>query len=172
MGWSCSSKAGKTLDAIQQFCHSQTGSSNTWQAGDKSYFFEVGREQPDGAITATIYKFVDNSRCIKSGSLRIEPDGKISRGPKILKDVPVLILSIQEDRATFEFLWEKSRGEPNLDNLWEAVKQSVDSYKPGGLNAHISQSLGYLPYPNSAKIYNLQTGEILASWKAGVFQVW
>lgn len=86
MGWSCTAKAGWVLDTWTDACVKSTDSSNVWETNKGRYMFETGREQHDGAIVGQVYRFVDRSRAIRSGSFRIEPDGTITRAPKFLKD--------------------------------------------------------------------------------------
>lgn len=58
------------------------GSSNSWGDNDGEYhFFERGREQNDGAITGTVYKTFSAVSCRPAGSVRIEPDGTVTRWP-------------------------------------------------------------------------------------------
>lgn len=173
MGWSCNKLAGLTLDAIKDFCYAQSGISNVFASNGNRYMIEISRrEHRDGAITGTIYKYLENDRVKKSGSLRIEGDGKVSSGPAVLKHLPVYVLGIKEDRATFETHWESKRGEPTQDNLMKAVQESIDSYKEGGCNAHIARAIGHIPYPIEAWIKKLNTGERVCEWKAGAFQVY
>lgn len=87
MGWSSSKAAGDVLDCWSDFCRKQTGSSNVFMVGDKRYFFEASRkEHSDGAITGDIMKYVSETHVRKTDSFRIEGNGKVSRGPKILRD--------------------------------------------------------------------------------------
>lgn len=88
MGYSANVAACYAQDKIIELLQSENGScggsSNTWgfQEGD-NWFFERGREQHDGAITGTIYgpspKGKGFSR--KVGSVRIEPNGNVTRWP-------------------------------------------------------------------------------------------
>lgn len=89
MGWSYARAAGKTMDLWQNACRKNCGSQNKWQeANGKTYFFENSRiEHPDGAITGSIYLIHQmGDRCHRVGSFRIEPNGRISRAPKFLRD--------------------------------------------------------------------------------------
>lgn len=61
-------------------------------------------------------------------------------------------------------------GRPTVANLERYVFAYVDSLKAGGVNAHISESLGYIPIPHSARIVRQKTGRIVASWQAAMFQ--
>lgn len=88
MGWSCNAKAGNVLNAWQDACAAQNGSSNVFTTARGKYFFEVSRtEHLDGAITGTVQKWIPGTSFVKpSGSFRIEGDGSVTRGPKSLKD--------------------------------------------------------------------------------------
>ena len=58
----------------------------------------------------------------------------------------------------------------------QALEQWIYSYAKslelGGVNQHISLSLGHIPYPNKARIVRQSNGEVVAEWKAGLFQVY
>ena len=55
--------------------------------------------------------------------------------------------------------------------LEEWIHSYAHSLESGGVNSHISTALGYIPYPCKASVVRQSTGEIVASWKAGMFQV-
>lgn len=78
MGYSSTAKASYTLDAIGKLIAAKT--SNGMPDGG---FYEVGREQADGAITGTVYRTWPALplRCERRGSFRIEPDGAVKRFP-------------------------------------------------------------------------------------------
>lgn len=83
MGWSCTAKAGLTLDGISKLFQ---GSSNTWTTEKGTFFFETGRENSEGAITGQVWKMIvwqGEDRIKRSGSFRIEPDGIIARFPHL-----------------------------------------------------------------------------------------
>lgn len=85
MGYSATVKAyfaQDTMLALLQAAHGDCGgTSNSWGDRDGSYhFFERGREQNDGAITGTVY-VTNGKTCRPAGSIRIEPDGKVTRWP-------------------------------------------------------------------------------------------
>src|SRR4051812_48515125 len=144
MGWGCTAKAGYRLSAIQDwtYAHGGLGSQNSWRdpKGNR-YFFEVGREQRDGAITATIFKWVDDTHARRSGSLRIEPDGRGFRGPAILKNV--LAYEIVVDGISMEWLAPQDGEEVTGDSLWNYLLLNSWSYYPGGINYGTSKALGY-----------------------------
>ncbi len=65
------------------------------------------------------------------------------------------------------------RGKASEKALEEYVKSYAKSLEAGGCNAHISKGLGYIPYPNNARIEtNEKYPAVIATWKAGMFQVW
>ncbi len=80
MGYSCTSAANEVLEKISDVCYKQTKSANSYIKGKNTYMWEIGRENADGAITGTVSKFLPNGYVIKSGTFRIEPNGKITRG--------------------------------------------------------------------------------------------
>ena len=87
MGYSCTAAAAYASDVIMEILHETSTpetarTSNSWSVGDETYFFECGRERPDGAITGTVYRNLpDGQHCRKAGTVRIEPDGIITRYP-------------------------------------------------------------------------------------------
>jgi len=83
MGWSCTAKAMRTLDHIEdELCGDTEHGSNAWAERKHVYFFEIGDEQRDGAITGSIWRFTsDGQHATRSQSFRIEPDGRLARGP-------------------------------------------------------------------------------------------
>jgi hypothetical protein len=131
-------------------------------------FFEVSRrEHRDGAITGVIQRF-DGEYCTKAGTFRIEPDGSIRRAPKVLKDVPALILYVDGSPQ----VW-KGTTTPTDDDLRTHIKgKHVEQYLAGGVNAHIATILGRIPYPLKAEIVNLDTGATVATWQAATFECW
>ena len=63
-------------------------------------------------------------------------------------------------------------GRPTNANLERVVLAFGKSLEIGGANEGVSWSLGYIPYPTSARIVRPATRELMASWSAGAFQVW
>lgn len=87
MGYSCTAIAGfsqSAMEKILQESHPQ-GPSNTWVRKGSTYFHEQGRENNDGAITSQVMKMVAINRARNCGSIRIEPDGTITRWPTTTK---------------------------------------------------------------------------------------
>lgn len=103
MGYSCTAAASKTEGLWEKACREQTGSSNVFRqrlrgGPTRTFFYERGKEQDDGAITGPVFEFVTRAgRPIagdvntagglakRSGSYRIEPDGTVTRAPAFLK---------------------------------------------------------------------------------------
>jgi len=86
MGWSCRADAGRTLDAWRALCVESTGSSNTWETRRGFYFYDIGREHDDGAITGTVFRMISGGMARGAGSFRINGDGTVARGPALLKE--------------------------------------------------------------------------------------
>ena len=89
MGWSCTTKAGDTMQKIFDAIARNFGSQNQWE--DKKgtqYFWEVGHtEHDDGHISGDVYRcYEQNGKplCCKSSSIYINPDGSIRRAPASL----------------------------------------------------------------------------------------
>ena len=68
-------------------------------------------------------------------------------------------------------LW---RGRATYKRLEDYVMTYAESRKPGGCNAHISEGLGYIPYPKHAQIEYNNPGYpvIVVEWNAPMFMVW
>lgn len=95
MGYSAAAAAFDTLNTFDN--HGTDRSGNVWEYNGSRYFFERGRENSDGAITGTIFRFVGTDSAVRVGSFRINPDGTIARAPFGLRNcltqrvaVPVL----------------------------------------------------------------------------------
>lgn len=85
MGWSCNADAARTLDRWTARCIESTGSSNIWESPNGRFFIELSREEhDDGAITGSVWRMVDEKRCQRVGSFRINGDGTVARGPSFL----------------------------------------------------------------------------------------
>lgn len=85
MGWSATAAACEVMDALYGYCRDTDGSNNSWVHEGRKYFAERGKEHQDGHISMTIYRMVEENLCRRSGSIYIEPDGKIRRMPAYLK---------------------------------------------------------------------------------------
>lgn len=94
MGWSCSSKAGNVMRAMFDKCFAQSKFNNVFIVRETRYMLEISdKEHDDGAITGKVLKFITydettgNGTCRPVGSIRIEPDGKITRAPSFLREL-------------------------------------------------------------------------------------
>jgi len=88
MGWSCGVRAGWVADAWTDACVVNSGSQNVFDVGGHRYFWEMSRkEHSDGAITGTVWKYVDDTHVRKAGSFRISGAGVVERAPRFLKAV-------------------------------------------------------------------------------------
>lgn len=81
MGYSCTAAADDARREIQAMFASK---SNFWKddAGIE-YFYEIGRENQSGAITGTVTRMDGH----KVGSLRIEPNGFVTRFPHLPRNI-------------------------------------------------------------------------------------
>ena len=57
-------------------------------------------------------------------------------------------------------------------NLEKYIFVYAKGLEVGGVNQHIAKALGYVPYPTYARIVRQQDGHVMATWKAGTFQVY
>lgn len=86
MGYSCTKKAADTLERIGKSFATE-GNPNILTIGGTKFFFEHGREQTDGAITGKLMEFLPNELCQSVGTVRIAPNGTVSRFPRLRADV-------------------------------------------------------------------------------------
>lgn len=84
MGYSCTSLASETERTWSDVCYRQTGAQNVYEVGGERFFYDVGRENRDGAITGQVFS-METGR--KVGSFRIEATGVVSRFPKGFRSV-------------------------------------------------------------------------------------
>ncbi len=102
MGYSCTAAADDVLRSIEGMFPSK---SNFWKDDDGiEYFREGGREQESGAITGTVIR-MDGK---KMGSLRIEPNGFVTRFPHLPKRIRVHVQKMNKNlrlpRAMFQVI--------------------------------------------------------------------
>jgi hypothetical protein len=86
MGYSCNAMAGMVYDAmiaqLQAASEREHDSQNVWDHKGVDHFAEIGREQSDGAVTGTVWRFLPDGQHVRRiGSFRINPGGKVSRWP-------------------------------------------------------------------------------------------
>lgn len=71
--------------------------------------------------------------------------------------------------------WNSRSGRPTAENLAKVMTGLGKSFEKGGVNAHVSDMLGKIPYPTWARIV-AQKGprkdEVVAEWSPGPFLVW
>lgn len=90
MGWGCTVAAGNTLDALTEKVKAKFKNQNMFEVDGKNYFFEVGREQPSGAITGSLIYWAgpvnaEKAMGYKAGTFKINPDGTWARIPVPMK---------------------------------------------------------------------------------------
>ena len=87
MGWSATAKACDIERQWSNACRAQTGGSNKYEANGNTYFYDIGREQRDGAITGQVFQMSDTGYATRVGTFRIEPDGTVTRYPVGIKQL-------------------------------------------------------------------------------------
>lgn len=84
MGYSCTVLAAFARDEmikqLKAASDQDVNTSNGWRAKGKEYFMDCSREQDDGAVTAPVFE-IRGEFCHRSGGIRIEPDGVVTRFP-------------------------------------------------------------------------------------------
>jgi hypothetical protein len=85
---------------------------------------------------------------------------------------PVYRLEFYEGRPEKGCMVQAWKGKATTQALEQWVFSYSKSLELGGVNQHISLSLGHIPYPNKARIVRQSNGEVVAEWKAGLFQVY
>jgi hypothetical protein len=63
------------------------------------------------------------------------------------------------------------KGRVSEQALEKYIFDYADSLKLKGVNQHISLDLGFIPFPAYAQIVRQKDNQIVATWKAGLFQV-
>lgn len=82
MGYSCTVAADNTLAALSHD-YATNGNPNILTIHGKQYFFECGREQPDGSITGRLMVMLPGNLCQSVGQVRINGIGVIERFPAL-----------------------------------------------------------------------------------------
>lgn len=82
---------------------------------------------------------------------------------------------------TFKYRLEFTDGTGRHIHSWSGhaterlLKSWIEAYEAslqiGGANEHISMRLGFVPFVNSAKIVNQETGQSVVTWQAPMFRV-
>ena len=88
MGYSCTARAAYALDAITALITETGGhgSSNMWNHGGASYFYERGRETSDGAIVGSVWKMNEDGTAHRGGGFKISSDGDVVRFPNVPRE--------------------------------------------------------------------------------------
>ncbi len=86
MGYSCTAKASFVRQAIEDIIKflpdtPKNAPSNFIRVGGVAGFWEIGGERPDGSITGTVFKNVDENHCRKVGAFKISAAGLVERFP-------------------------------------------------------------------------------------------
>lgn len=63
------------------------------------------------------------------------------------------------------------KGAPNKKGLEQWVTRYHDSLKVGGVNEHLSKSLGFLPLVYHVKLVRQADNVVVSCWKAPMFMV-
>ena len=80
MGWGCATVASNVLDVLMKPFRDE--SANGFKVKENRYFYEFGREQQDGAIVGSVFKYCeDNIHVTRFGGFRISGRGEVERFP-------------------------------------------------------------------------------------------
>lgn len=87
---------------------------------------------------------------------------------------PKYAIVMDDGKGPQTFAWDvKRHGKATDANLQKWCEAYGTSLNPGGVNAHIRNADGTIPYPRKAIIkHNSATGAIVAMWKVAMFMVW
>lgn len=148
MGYGCTLDAGQTERLIQEACAAQNGSANQFALNGKTYFYQIGRENADGAITGTVLevrpaKDGGEGLCYRVESFRIDPDGRLVRGAKIKA---LLKTPYKMPQAKFENLmnnYKLSGGQLIVTTGTLFGDQTKDYYIRGGAGEQPTQIATY-----------------------------
>ncbi len=103
MGYSCTVLADDALREIQEMYASK---SNFWKGDDgREYFFDIGRENEDGAITGTVIQ-MNGKYGKKIGSVRIEPNGFVTRFPHLPKRIMAHVKQMNKKPRRFPAMYQ------------------------------------------------------------------
>jgi len=90
MGYSCTADAMDTLGQLNEKIKARFKTSNMFTINGVNYFYEIGREQPSGAITGSLWKthgdmMADKQPAYRAGTFKINADGTWARKPIPMK---------------------------------------------------------------------------------------
>jgi hypothetical protein len=81
MGYSCTRNAMNRLNFMFSE-HDNSLPSNTWKKKDGTeYFYEIGKENANGAITGAVWLAKKSGYAYRAGSFKIDSEGKVLRFP-------------------------------------------------------------------------------------------
>lgn len=58
-----------------------------------------------------------------------------------------------------------------IDRLEAHVRHLNESFRPGGVNAHVADGLGFIPYISRARIVRQSDDQMVTEWTAPAFEV-
>ncbi len=73
-----------TIEALKQFCESNSGNEQMWQGKTSTYHWNIGKETQVGILNGVVRKLAGieaggNQIWVVAGSFKIAPDGTILR---------------------------------------------------------------------------------------------
>jgi hypothetical protein len=102
MGYSCVTIATLVMDELMKQVREGVSANQFTTIGGRKYkgqnrifFWQQGKEQPDGAMTGPVFVCLPDCMARCCGSYRIEPDGKITR----FTGIPKKLWEIAETKA-------------------------------------------------------------------------
>lgn len=87
-----------TVEAVKQFCKSNSGDEQTWQGNKSTYHWNIGKETGQGVLNGVVRKLagIDASGVqiwAVAGSFKIAPNGDILRFTGLPKKIQTQVLS-------------------------------------------------------------------------------
>lgn len=82
---------------------------------------------------------------------------------------PKYRLEIYDNSGRHSQSWNGRASEKRLNDYILTYGKSLES---GGVNFHLSKSLGFIPYPNKAEIIEQRSGQVVTRWNAPMFMIW
>lgn len=77
MSWKASHKADDSIHEVKT--HPSFINYDTWTKNNNTYQADIGITQKDNSFTGSVYRLYKNGTKKKVGSIRIEPNGYITR---------------------------------------------------------------------------------------------
>ena len=63
------------------------------------------------------------------------------------------------------------KGQATTARLEAHVRHLNESFRPGGVNAHVGDGLGFIPYISRARIVRQSDDSMISDWTAPAFEV-